>query len=185
MLVLALCDVSSKQHFDSFLYICRELNRREVFRFLIPRFQRDKETGLWRERLQSSIQQEKLHCASLLEDTSDLHSLIDSTDIAVLPSRHRDIDFRFFLFALEALCAGKPVLSFDVEPVSGVLRELHPQWIAQNTEDFVRIASDIRKQEANLEQFSTELARSARNRFGMEKTVARYEQLYHRLLAAL
>ena len=79
-MVVALSDISSKEDFDNFIYVTREYNRRGEFRFLMPRFRKDKDTQLWRDRIQVMIEQEKLGAATLLDEDVDLHSLLDAAD---------------------------------------------------------------------------------------------------------
>ncbi len=181
MMVVALSDISSRKEFDAFLYVAREYNRREQFRFLIPRYRTDKETALWRDRLRNSIELEKLVCVTLLEDLSDLHSWIDSADFCVYLKRVPDTEFEFPLEVLEAMLRGKPLLAFNLPPVNEYVREAGTRFVCNNIEDVTRESKDILTSQAQLEQVSTELARYARSRFGTEAVAARYSNLYSRI----
>ena len=183
MLVISLSDVSNRKSFDAFLYVTREYNRRGGFRFLIPHYRSDKETTLWRDRLQEAIRLEKLNCASLLDEPVDIHSLLDSADFAVHMERKPDPEFSCSLHALEALCMGKPVICFNIAPLNEVIREIKARWVANNIEDVVRESRDLKKQQAELEQISTELSRAAKGRLSAEIAASSYGDLYNRLLA--
>jgi hypothetical protein len=182
MLVVALSDVSSKEDFDGFVYVTREYNRRGGFRFLVPSYRNDKETRLWRRRVQQMVEQEKLTSTTFIDEEIDLHSLIDSADMAVYLQKRRNPTFDFSLDVLEASALGKPVLCFDVPPYNETLREFVPSWICTNIEDFVRESHDLRKNAASLEQTATDLARFARERFSAEKVAAQYKAVYESVL---
>jgi len=182
MLVLALSDISSRKEFDAFLYVAREYNRREMFRFLIPRYKTDKETSLWRERLRNSIELERLTCAILLEDASRLHSWIDSADFCVFLKREPEKEFEFPLRVVEAMLRGKTVLSFNLPPVNEYVHEIGASFVCNNIEDVTRESKDIQKLQAKMEEQSTEVARYARSRFGIETVTALYNDLYSRVL---
>lgn len=182
MLVVSLSDVTSKEDFDSFVYITREYNRRGGFRFLVPRYDNDKETRLWRQRVQQMVEQEKLTSTTFLEEEIDLHSLIDSADVVLYLHKHHTPSFDFSLDVLEAAALGKPVLCFDRPPYNETLKEFVPAWICVNTEDVVRESHDLRKNAGKLEQIATDLARFARERFSPEKIAARYKAVYESVL---
>ncbi len=182
MLVVALSDISSRKEFDAFLYVAREYNRREMFRFLIPRYKTDKETSLWRERLRNSIELEKLSSATLLEDTSRLHSWIDSADFCVFLKREPEKEFEFPLRVLEAMLRGKPVLVFNLPPVNEYVREAGTNFVCDNIEDVTRESKDLQKLQAQMEERCTEIARYARRRFGIDVVAAHYRDLYNRVL---
>src|SRR5262249_48338170 len=88
MMVLALNDVCDELNFDSYLYMMREYNRRGGFRLLMPNYNRDKQTLLWRKRVQETIDKEKL-TSTVLIDANDLHSLIDASDFVVDTRKQR------------------------------------------------------------------------------------------------
>jgi hypothetical protein len=182
MLVITLNEMTDRNEFDSLLYIAREFNRREVFRFLIPQYKTTKNTLLWRDRLRNTIETEKLTSATLMQEPADFHSLLDAADIALYFDRNDNNDFEFPLTVIEALLRGKPVICFDKPPINEYLRNFNENWIARNTEDFVREARDLQKREASLEEISTELARYARSHFEPASVAARYHELYNRLL---
>lgn len=182
MMVVALNDMRNQKEFDAFLYIAREYNRREVFRFLIPVYEKDKSAESWREKLQYSIDMEKLESTTILRG-DDLHSLIDAADVGLYVSRSPEEGLEFPARVLEALLRGKPVLSFAESPVSDVIREFNKKWVTNNTEDFVRESRDLKKDEAKLEEISTELARFARSRFEPSSVAAAYKDIYNRLLS--
>lgn len=184
-MVVALTDVSSKEDFDNYVYVIREYNRRGDFRFLIPRFSKDKDTQLWRGRLQTMVEQEKLTGTTLIEEDVDLHSLIDSSDMAVHLRKSRDPQFDFSLQVLEAAALGKPVLCYDIPPYNETLKEFVAAWICINTEDIVRESKDLRKSAGRIEQIATDMARFARDRFSTEKIVAQYKNIYESLLKQL
>jgi hypothetical protein len=183
IMAVALSDVSSKSQFESFVYVVREFNRRGGFRFLIPSFRKDKQTTNWRSQLQERIDQEKLHATRLLNDDVDFHSILDTSDISLYLDKDPRPTFDVPIEVLEAISFGKPVLCFNVPPLNEVLSDLQPQWISNNVEDIVREAKDIRKQAAQLEQTTTEIARMARNKFGVDQVAAQHRELYERILA--
>lgn len=184
IMVVALNDVSSRSDFTSFLYVVREYNRRGGFRFLIPSLRKDKQTLNWRSQLQERIDQEKLQSTKLLEDdTVDFHSMLDSADLALYLYKEPDREFDVPTRVIEAVTLGKPVLCFNVPPLNEVLADLQPQWICNNVEDIVRESKDLRKQAAQLEQTATEIARKAREKFGVDQVAGQYRQLYERILA--
>ena len=182
LLAVALNDFADRKHFNMFLYIAREYQRREGFRFLIPCIRKDKEALAWRSRLQASLEQEKLESTALLDDNVDLHSLIDGCDITLYVKQDRELQFEFPLLVVEALAWGKPVLCSGGGPVSDTVREFRSSWIASDAEDFVRISRDVLKEAGQLEQISTELARFARPRFSVQSVAGAYRSLYHHLL---
>jgi len=185
MLVVALNDAQNRKEFDSFLYIAREYNRRDVFRLLIPVYEKNKAAESWRAKLQYSIEMEKLDAVSILKGGEDLHSLIDASDWVVSIIRNRDEkagSLEFPLRAVEALLRGKPLLCFQESPISEVVRQFKSNWVTKNTEDFVRESRDIQKEEKRLEEISTELARFARSKFDPAVVAAAYKEIYNRLL---
>lgn len=183
IMAVALNDVSSRADFTSFLYVVREYNRRGGFRFLIPSLRKDKQTLNWRSQLQERIDQEKLQSTKLLGDnTVDFHSLLDSADLALYLNKEPDREFDVPARVIEAVILGKPVLCFNVPPLNEVLADLQPQWICNNVEDVVRESKDLRKQAAQLEQTATEIARKAREKFGVDLVAGQYRQLYERIL---
>ncbi len=182
MLVVALSDVSSRKEFDAFLYVAREYNRREMFRFLIPRYKTDRETSLWRKRLQNSIELERLGSTTLLEDTLRLHSWIDSSDFCVFFNREPEREFEFPLHVLEAMLRGKPVLSFNLPPVNEYVRETGASLVCNNIEDVARESKEFLRMLGQMEERSTEVARYARSRFGTDTVAAQYKDLYNRVL---
>lgn len=180
--IVALSDFHDQQHFAAFLYTAREYQRRGGFRFLIPQYREDKQTLLWRKRLQNAITQEKLTATTLLDPGVDLHSLIDSADMALYMNKNPVRDFSFPLIAVEALCAGKPVIAYSSSPISEVVEKFQPAWVASVYEDFSRISKDLLKQTTRLEQISTELARYARSRMDVFTVAERYKELYKPIL---
>lgn len=184
MLVVALGDISSRKEFDAFLYVAREYNRREMFRFLIPRYKTDKETSLWRERLRNSIELEKLATTTLLEDASRLHSWIDSSDFCVFLNREPEREFEFPLRVLEAMLRGKPVLAFNLPPINEYVRETGASFVCNNIEDVTRESKDLQRLQTQMEERCTEIARSARSRFGTDAVATQYKDLYNRVLGS-
>jgi glycosyltransferase involved in cell wall biosynthesis len=180
-LVVSLNDMSNQKEFDAFLYIAREYNRRDTFRFLIPLYDRRKGADSWREKLQYSLGMEKLDSVSILTDESDIHSLIDAADLAVLIDRHATAATEFPPRAVEALLRGRPLICFAQSPISEIVREFQSKWVASNTEDFVRESRDIQKEEARMEEISTELARFARSRFDPQVVGRAYQLIYESL----
>lgn len=185
VLIVALSDISSKADFDNFIYVMREYNRRGGFRFLVPRYRNDRETQLWRDRIQVMVDQEKLTSTTLLNEDVDLHSLLDSADIAVYLHRQRNPQFDFSPHVLEAAALGKPVLCYDIPPYNETLKEFVPAWVCINTEDVVRESHDLRKNAAKMEQISTDMARFARDRFSPEKIALQYKSVYESVLKPL
>lgn len=183
IMAVALSDVSSRSDFVSFVYVVREYNRRGGFRFLIPSLRKDKQTLNWRSQLQERIDQEKLQTTKLLDDKVDFHSLLDSADITLYLNKELDSEFDLPARVIEAITLGKPVLCFNVPPLNEALADLQPQWICNNVEDVVRESKDIRKQAAQLEQTATEIARKAREKFGVDQVASQHRQLYERVLA--
>jgi glycosyltransferase involved in cell wall biosynthesis len=183
LLAVVLNDVCSKQHFDSFLYVVREFHRRGEFRLLIPHFKNDKQTMLWRSRLEESIQQERLHSTTILSDNAELMSLIDTSDLTLYLEKEPDPSFEFSLIVLEAITLGKPVIGFNVPQLKEILGEVQPRWICNNVEDIVRESRDLRKELAGLEQLSTELARYGRKKFGVDSVAELHRELYEHMMA--
>ncbi|HSP05658.1 MAG TPA: glycosyltransferase [Acidobacteriota bacterium] len=184
-MVVALCDISSKEDFDNFIYVTREYNRRGEFRFLLPRFIKDKDTLLWRDRIRVMIEQERLTCATLLDQDVDLHSLLDAADMAVYLRKGREPGFDFSLHVLEAINLGKPVLCYNIPPYNETLKEFAPAWSCTNTEEVVRESQNLRKSAAQIEQISTDMARFARDRFSADKIAAQYRAIYETALKSL
>lgn len=182
MMVLALNDVANRQCHEAFLYIMREYNRRQEFRLIIPRFQTDRETNLWRTRLQETITNENLKSVQLLDGPVDLHSLIDSADVVIHTGREPNTDFGISLNALEAVSLGKPFLCFDMAPTNEVAAQFHKKWACINSEDFIRETRDIAKEAHQLEQLSTEIARAAREKYSVEAVAGHHRKLYRHLL---
>jgi glycosyltransferase involved in cell wall biosynthesis len=181
-MVIALNDITHKQAFDSYLYVIREYNRNGGFKLIIPKYRSDKETQTWRQRLQIQINQENLHTTTLLDTETDIHSLLDSADFVLYIRKDRDEQFDFPLTMVEALLIGKPVLCFDVPPFNESLKGLRRQWICSNIEEVVRESKDIRKDFANLEEISTDIARYSRSRFAADKSGAWHRSLYESIL---
>jgi len=179
LLVIALNDFCDQQHFTAFLYTVREYNRRGGFRFVIPLYRQDKQSILWRNRLAEAIQKEKLHSTILLNALVDVHSLIDAADFTLFMDKRPDRAFGFPLITVEALCAGKPVLCYNVPPVNEVVAAFRKDWIASVNEDFSRMSRDLLKETSRLEQISTELARFARSKMSVDSVAQSYEQLYN------
>jgi glycosyltransferase involved in cell wall biosynthesis len=183
LLVVALNDFSDQQHFSAFMYTVREYHRRGGFRFVIPLYRKDRQSMLWRNRLAEAIQREKLFSTTLLNDSTDIHSLIDAADLTLYMDKRQDRAFGFPLFIVEALCAGKPVLCYNIPPVNEVVAAFRKDWVANVNEDFSRISKDLLKETAQLEQISTELARFARSKMSAESVAGRYKRLYNSLLS--
>jgi hypothetical protein len=182
LLALALSDITDKQQFDFFLYIAREYNRRNEFRFLIPRFQMDEETLEWRKKLQDQINTERLLSTSLIDVDIDLHSLIDCTDIGLNLQKQHNPYFDFPLSMIEAILIGKPVLCFDVPPYNESIKAFRKNWACRNIEEFVRESKDIRHELRNLEQLSTELARYSRTIFSADRVGSLHRTMYTKVL---
>jgi len=177
MLVLALNDVWDEPNFDCYLYMMREYNRRGGFLLLLPNYNRDKQTLLWRKRVQETIDKEKLSSIMLI-DSADLHSLIDASDFVVDTRKHRSADFDFPVTAIEALLRGKPLLCFNIPPVNEALQQYRPLWVCNTNEDYVRESKDLLKEARNLEQIGTDIARMARDRYSIEAVSKAYRSLY-------
>jgi glycosyltransferase involved in cell wall biosynthesis len=179
LLVVALNDFSDQDHFKAFLYNVREYNRRGGFRFVIPLYRQDKQSMLWRNRLAEAIQKERLQATTMLDAPADVHSLIDAADFTLLMDKRPARDFGFPLLVIEALCAGKPVLCYNVPPVNEVVSAFRKDWIASVNEDFSRMSRDLLKEKPRLEQISTDLARFARSKLSVETVAQSYRKLYN------
>lgn len=184
MLIVAFGELTNQQDFTSLLYILREYQRRGVFRLLLLLINQKGESKAWKQRLLYSIDKEKLTATSLLDESVDIFSLIDSSDLVLYLTRKRDTQFSFPMRALQALSLGKPLLCYNVLPVSEVLRGFQPAWVCQNTEDVIRASVDIQREAAHLEQISTEVARYAQSRLSPESVSSQYQEIYDRLLKA-
>ncbi len=182
LLAVALNDVSNKQHFDSFLYVVREFNRRGEFRLIVPRFKTDPETLKWRKELQKQIENEGLRSTTLLQEDFDMHSLLDSADFAIHLRKDRDIHFDFPLFIVEAALSGKPVLSFNVRPYNEFIASFKKYWAFSTIEEMINEARDLHRNASNLEQLSTELARYARTNCSVDRVAQLYRVVYERVL---
>jgi glycosyltransferase involved in cell wall biosynthesis len=184
MLVIVLNDMQNQKEFDSFLYIAREYNRRDVFRFLLPVYYETKAAESWRAKLQYSIGMEKLESVTILKGDQEDHSLIDASDMALLVTRREEDpqSLELPLRGVEALLRGKPVLCFVQSSLSEVIAEFKPNWVTSNTEDFVRESRDIQKEQTRLDEISTELARFARTQFSPSAVAAAHQEIYNRLL---
>ena len=178
LLVVALNDFDDHDHFSTFLYTTREYQRRGGFRFVIPLFKQEKQSLLWREHLQNAITQEKLSATVLLNQQVDIHSLLDASDIALHMDRRTSSRFAFPLLAATALCAGKPVISYNESPVGEFVGRFQDAWVAKAYEDFSRISRDLSKRANELEQICTEIARFARPELAIEAVAGRYQDLY-------
>jgi glycosyltransferase involved in cell wall biosynthesis len=181
---VALNDVSNKQHFDSFLYVIREFNRRGEFRFIVPQLKTDPETMKRRKELQKQIDAERLHSTTLLQEDFDMHSLLDSADIALHLSKSRDDHFDFPLTIVEASLIGKPVLCFDVSPYNEFISAFRKNWTFSTIEEMLSVARDIHRRSLDLEQLSTELARHARSVFSIERVTSLYRTAYQNILSS-
>ena len=182
LLIVGFAPLSTQQEFMSLLYIVREYQRRSGFRFLLFLIQETKETGTWKERLQTSILQEKLTTTTILENSSDIFSFLDGADLVLYLSRQTDSRFSFPEQALLSLSLGKPLLCYNVPPVNDAVKGFQPSWVCQNTEDVVRVSMDIAKEAVHLEQISTEVARYMQSRLLPENVASRYQAIYDRLL---
>lgn len=182
LLIVGFAQLSSQQDFMSLLYIVREYQRRAGFRFLLFLIQETKETGKWKERLQTSILQEKLTATTIVESSSDYFSFLDGSDLVLWLSRHTDPQFSFPEQELQALSLGKPLLCYNVPPANDAVRGFQSAWVCQNTEDVVRVSMDIAKEAVHLEQISTEVARYMQSRLLPENVASRYQEIYDRLL---
>lgn len=183
LFAVALNDFSDQKHFTTFLYTVREYQRRGGYRFVIPLYSQDRKSLLWRQRLKNAIVQEKLSATTLLDVPVDLHSLIDATDVTLYIDKRQEREFSFPLRVVEALCAGKPLISYNIPPVSEIVGAFRKEWLAIEYEDFSRISRDLHKHAGDLEQISTELARFARARMSVEKVAERYKNLYNSLFS--
>jgi glycosyltransferase involved in cell wall biosynthesis len=179
LLVIALNDFSDQAHFTAFLYTVREYNRRGGFRFVIPVYRQDKQSLLWRSRLAEAIQKEKLHATTMLDAPVDVHSLIDAADFTLLMDKRPTHEFGFPLLVVEALCAGKPVLCYNVPPVNEIVSSFRKDWIANVNEDFSRMSRDLLKEAPRLEQISTDLSRFAQSKMSVKNVAQSYWQLYN------
>ena len=178
LFVVALNDFSDQEHFTTFLYTVREYQRRGGFRLLIPLYRRDRQSLLWRKKLHNAIVQEKLSATTLLEKEVDLDSLIDAADMTLLIDKRKNRPFGFPMTAIAALCAGKPVITYNLPPVDEIIAEFREEWLVKAYEDFSRISRDLLKHSSGLEQVSTELAHFARARLSVESVAERYKNLY-------
>jgi glycosyltransferase involved in cell wall biosynthesis len=184
LFAVALNDFNNQEHFTTFLYTVREYQRRGGFRLLIPLYHPDRQSLLWRTKLQNAIDQEKLHATTLLQTEVNLHSLIEAADITLMIDKNNQKrPFSFPLSVVEALCAGKPVITHNLPPVHEVIAEFRESWLVKAYEDFSRISRDLLKEKASLERLSTELARFARARMSVEKVAESHENLYNSLLS--
>ena len=182
LLAVALTDMTNRPAFDAFLYICREYNRRGGFRFLIPPYDRGKETSIWRGRLEQTIRQERLTAVTLMDAGADTHSLLLSADFAVHLQREPDYQFGFSFPAIDFLLLGKPVICFNQPALNEVIHAFQPRWVANNIEDVVRASRDLRKDQSQLPQISVKLAQYAKEIFSPENVASRYQALYHHVL---
>jgi glycosyltransferase involved in cell wall biosynthesis len=178
LLAVALNDVSTRQHFDSFLYVIREFNRRGEFRLIVPRFKTNLETLKWRKELQNQIDNERLHSTTLLQEDSNLHSLIDSADFTIHLRKDRDQYFDFPLSIVESCLIGKPVLCFNIPPFNEFISRFHKNWAFNNIEEMINEARDLQRTAINLEQLSTELARYARTTLSLDRIASMYRKVY-------
>jgi hypothetical protein len=179
---VALNDVSSKQHFDSFLYVIREFNRRSEFRLVVPRFKADPESRKWRNELQTQLENERLHSTILLQEDFNLHSLLDSADFTIYLRKDRDSSFDFPLSIIEACLIGKPVLCFNIPPYSEFISDFRKNWAFSTIEEMINEARDLHHKAFNLEQLSTELARYARSIFSLDRVASLYRKVYEEVL---
>jgi glycosyltransferase involved in cell wall biosynthesis len=182
MLVIALNDFGVQEQFTIFLYTAREYQRRGGIRFLIPSFRKDRKARIWRERLQNAIVQEKLTATTLIDHPTDLHSLIDAADLTIYTIKEPEQEFAFPLTLIQALCAGKPLICQNVSPWNEVMAGFQEKWLVKAYEDFSRISRDFLKQESQLEQISTDLARFSRARMGVDAVADHYSKLYKSVL---
>jgi glycosyltransferase involved in cell wall biosynthesis len=178
LFAVALNDFDRQEQFVTFLYTAREYQRRGGFRFIIPLYHKNRQSLLWRQRLQTAIIQENLTATTLLDEQVDVHSLLDSADVTLYMDQQPSGSFSFPLIAVEALCSGKPVISYGSNPVGELMSLFRSSWVAKAYEDFSRISRDIQKGSAELEQTSTELARFAQARMSVEAVSEKYNDLY-------
>jgi glycosyltransferase involved in cell wall biosynthesis len=182
LLTVGFVELNDQEEFMSALYIAREYQRRKNFRLLLFLAPGSRKTETWKERLQTSIQQEKLLATTILNSTMDPFSVIDGSDLVLYLVRGTASDFSFPVPALQALSLGKPMLCYNVPPVSDVVRGFQPAWVLQNTEDVVRNSVDISKEAVHLEQISTEVARYMQSRLLPENVASQYRTIYSKLI---
>lgn len=183
-MVVAIGDLSSKPQFDAYMYAAREYQRKGVYRFLIPILKKDKESRLWHDRLKYSIGVEQLTSTTILEDKTDVLSLMDAADLVLYLNRKPELQFEFLPLVIPALLLGKALFCYNVPPINEVVAPVRSRWVANATEDFVRESIDLQKQAVESEQISTELARAARQKFNLEAVGSLYDALYKSMLSA-
>ena len=181
LLAVALNDFNDQKHFAMFLYTVREYQRRGGYKFVIPRYSQDRASSTWRKHLQEAITKEKCTSTILLDDSGDIHSLIDAADVMLSIDTRTDRPFGFPLLAVEGLCAGKPLICYNVPPMNELVRAFRKEWVAIEYEDYSRISRDFQKEAPHLEEIGTELARFARTKMSMEAVAEQYKQLYNSL----
>jgi hypothetical protein len=182
-MVVAVGDLSSKPHFDAYMYAAREYQRKGVYRFLIPLLKKDKESRLWGDRLKYSVGVEQLSSTVILEDQTDVISLMDAADLVLYLNKKPELQFEFLPLIIPALLLGKALFCYNVPPINEVVAPVRSRWVANATEDFVRESIDLQKQAVESEQISTELARAARQKFNPESVASRYDALYKSILS--
>lgn len=184
-MVVAAGDLSTKAHFDAYIYAAREFQRLGVYRFLIVLNKKDKESQMWGDRLKYSVGIEKLQSTTILEDPADFLSLVDASDLILYLNKKPELQFEFLPSILPALLLGKAVFCYNVPPLNELILPAQKSWVCNSTEDFVRESRDLQKEAVKLEQISTELARMARERLKIEHISARYGALYNSVLSSM
>jgi glycosyltransferase involved in cell wall biosynthesis len=181
-LVIVFGNLSMQKHFDTYLYLVREYQRRRVFRVVMLLPEMDKNSVIWRERLNDTIKLERLSAITLLTDRVDTASIIDSSDVVLHLNREREKQFDFLSVAFQALLLGKPLFCFNEPPVNEFVSGFRPKWVCRTNEDYIRESRDWLAEANQSEQISTEIARYAQRLFLPQVAAAAYEKMYQEIL---
>src|SRR5262249_9126319 len=141
-LVTVFGNLSTQKHFDTYLYLVREYQRRRVFRAVLLLPDMDKNSTVWRERLNDTLNLERLSAITLLSDRIDSASIIDSSDFVLHLNRENDKQFDTLSCVFQALLLGKPLFCFNAAPVNEFVSGFRPKWVCRTNEDYIRESRD-------------------------------------------
>ncbi|HET6267640.1 MAG TPA: hypothetical protein VFG11_07980 [Acidobacteriota bacterium] len=181
-LVTVFGNLSTQKHFDTYLYLVREYQRRRVFKAVLLLPDMDKNSTVWRERLNDTVNLERLSAITLLSDRIDSASMIDSSDFVLHLNREYDKQFDTLSFVFQALLLGKPLFCFNAPPVNEFVSGFRPKWVCRTNEDYIRESRDWLAEANQSEQISTEIARYAQRLFLPQGAASAYEKLYQEIL---
>jgi N-acetyl-alpha-D-glucosaminyl L-malate synthase BshA len=117
-----------------------------------------------------------------LGNQNRIEAILPCTDLFLLPSEEES----FGLAALEALACGVPVIGTSATGLVEVVDDFRTGFLLPvgDTSSMARAAVSLLKDKNRLQEFKSNAARTALEKFGADKIVSQYEQYYREIADA-